>query len=156
FGPYRDYNQNHTVFTNVTKVVGSHSIKVGGTYYRYRKHENAGRGNDGSFAFNNNGVPAGTGNFEQAWANFLLGRVGTFAQSSLDLTADIRDNQFEYYAQDAWRVKPTLTISYGFRHSLFRQPTDALGLLENFDPASYDPGKAPCITSSGATDVTRN
>jgi Carboxypeptidase regulatory-like domain len=156
FGPYRDFNQNHTGFTNVTKVVGSHTIKVGGTYYHYRKHENAGRGNEGSFTFSNNGVPSGTSNFEQAWANFLLGRVGTFAQSSLDLTADIRDNQFEYYAQDAWRVKPNLTISYGFRHSLFRQPTDALGLLENFDPASYDPAKAPCITSSGAADVSRN
>jgi hypothetical protein len=161
FGPYRDFNQNHTAFTNVTKVVGAHTFKAGATYYHYRKHENAGRGNDGSFAFNNNGISgvpsgAGTTNFEQSWANFLLGRVGTFAQSSLDLTADIRDNQFEYYVQDAWRVKSNLTISYGFRHSLFRQPTDALGLLENFDPASYDPAKAPCIDSSGASDASRN
>lgn len=158
FGPYRDFNQNHTAFTNVTKIIGNHTVKVGATYYHYRKHENAGRGNEGTFSFNNNGIPKGMGtfNFEQAWANFLLGQVGTFSQTSLDLTADIRDNQFEYYAQDAWRIKPNLTISYGFRHSFFRQPTDALGLLENFDPAAYDPAKAPCITSSGATDVTKS
>jgi hypothetical protein len=178
FGPYRDFNENHSVFANVTKIWGSHTFKFGGTYYKYRKNENAGRGNEGTYAFNTNGIPGATAStsapitctggsagtatstcpfsFEQAWANFLLGRVGTYTQSLLDLTADIRANQFEYYAQDAWRVKPNLTVSYGFRHSLYRQPTDALGLLGNFDPAFYDPKKAPCITATGANDVTKN
>jgi hypothetical protein len=178
FGPYRDFNQNHQLFTNVTKIWGSHSFKFGGTWYKYRKNENNGNGNQGNYAFNTNGIPglkastaspilctggaAGTGSsncpfsFEQSWANFLLGRVGTFTQNFLDLTADIRANQFEYYAQDAWRMKKNLTISYGFRHSLFRQPTDALGLLGNFDPSTYDPKKAPCITATGANDVTKN
>lgn len=164
FGPYSDFNQNHTAFTNVTKILGSHTIKVGATYYHYRKHENAGggnNGNEGTYAINNNGikgVPAGSGTFslEQSVANLLLGRVGTFQQTSLDLLADIRANQFEYYAQDEWRLRPNLTVTYGFRHSFFRQPTDALGLLENFDPATYDPAKAPCITSTGATDVTKS
>src|SRR5262249_280627 len=57
---------------------------------------------------------------------------------------------------DSWRVKPNLTVSYGLRHSFFRQPTDALGLLENFDPSRWDPAKAPCITSTGAPDVTKS
>ena len=131
-------------------------MKFGATYYHYEKHENAGRGNEGSYTINNNGTPTGGVNFEQAWANFLQGRVATFAQSSLDLTADILDNQFEYYAQDAWRIKPNLTISYGFRHSFFRQPFSGNGILENFDPATYDPAKAPCIKSSGAIDVSKS
>jgi hypothetical protein len=156
FGPYRDYNINHNPFANATKIFGNHTIKFGATYYHYEKHENAGSGNQGTYTFNNNGTPAGGTNFEQAWANFLQGNVGTFAQSSLDLTADILDNQFEYYAQDAWRIKPNLTISYGFRHSFFRQPTTGNGILENFDPATYDPAKAPCITSTGAIDVAKS
>jgi len=156
FGPYNDYNINHNALGNVTKVLGSHSIKFGATYYHYEKHENAGNGNQGTYTINNNGTPTGGVNFEQAWANFLQGRVATFAQSSLDLTADILDNQFEYYAQDAWRIKPNLTISYGFRHSFFRQPTTGNGILQNFDPTAYDPAKAPCITSSGAIDVTKS
>ena len=154
FGPYRDYNRNHTAFGNVTKIVGPHTIKFGAVYYHYNKNENAGGNNAATFAFNANGiagVPAGSGtfNFEQSWANFLLGRVGTFSQSALDLTANIMDNQFEYYAQDTWRVKPNLTLSYGLRHSFFRQPTDANGLLGQFDPAAYDPAKAPCVLGSG-------
>ena len=163
FGPYNDYNINHNGFGNVTRIIGNHTIKFGATYFHYEKHENAGNGNQGLYAINNNGLPSGTGTlgFEQAWANFLLGRVGTFSQSSLDLTADILDNQFEYYAQDAWRIKPNLTISYGFRHSFFRQPTTGNGILQNFDPATFDPSKAPCILGNssktpGAIDVTKS
>jgi hypothetical protein len=56
-------------------------------------------------------------------------------------------------------VKPNLTITYGIRHSFFRQPTDASGpggssRLVNFDPAFYDPAEAPCITSTGNMDVS--
>jgi carboxypeptidase family protein len=156
FGPYRDYNRNHTAFGNVTKIAGSHTVKFGATYYHYNKEENAGGLNAASFAFNANGVPAGTRDFEQSWANFLLGRAGMFQQSSTDLTANIMDNQFEYYAQDAWRIKPNLTLTYGFRHSLFRQPTDANGRLGQFDPASYDPAKAPCILANGNLDTSLN
>src|SRR6266480_4532464 len=84
FGPYRDFDRNHTAFGNVTKIMGSHSIK------------------------------------------------------------------FEYYAQDNWRVKSNLTFIYGFRHSFFRQPTDANGMLGQFDPAFYDPMKAPCVLGNAA------
>jgi hypothetical protein len=154
FGPYRDFNRNHTVNGNLTKVLGNHTLKFGAVYYHYQKTENAGSGNEGTFAFTNTGVPAGTSNFEQAWANFLLGRVGTFSQTSVDMTPDIHDNQFEWYGQDTWRLRPNLTLSYGMRWSFFRQPTDAKGLLSNFDPAAYDPAKAPCILPNGNLDLT--
>ncbi len=158
FGPYQDYNRNHTAFGNVTKTLGSHSIKFGAIYYHYNKNENAGGNNVGTFAFNVNGIPGGVGTFnlEQAWANFLQGRVGTFSQSSLDLTANIMDNQFEFYSQDNWRMKSNLTITYGFRYSFFRQPTDANGMLGQFDPAVYDRAKAPCILSNGNLDTSLN
>src|SRR5258708_32859439 len=60
------------------------------------------------------------------------------------------DNQFEYYAQDNWRIKSNLTITYGFRHSLFRQQTDANGMLGQFVPPFYDPSKAPCVLGNAA------
>jgi hypothetical protein len=180
FGPYNDYNVNHTAYGNVTKVFGAHTLKFGAIYYHYNKHENQLTGsNDGAFSFDAqnaptsttvfNGNPVCTGTaatggtcpftFEQAYANFLLGQTNTFAQASLDVTANIFDNQFEYYGQDTWRVKKNITVTYGIRHSFFRQPTDASGAngtsrLVNFDPALYDPSKAPCITASGAMDVT--
>jgi hypothetical protein len=156
---YRDYNRNHQIYANLTKVVGRHTWKFGGTYYHYQKTENAAGNNHGTFNFNGvnvaggpnpncnsssqtNGISNSVYCTEQGWANFLLGRVNTFTQASIDITPDIQDNQFEFFAQDEWRIKSNLTISYGLRYSLFRQPTDANGLLTTFDPKYYDPAKA--------------
>jgi len=180
FGPYSDYNINHTVYGNVTRVLGSHTLKFGAIFYHYNKHENQLSGsNNASYSFDTTRIPnsstlfngsnvcTGTAanggtcpfNFEQAFANFLLGNVATFSQASLDVTANIFDNQFEYYGQDSWKVRRNLTITYGVRHSFFRQPTDASGSggssrLVNFDPATWDPTKAPCIAANGEPDVT--
>ncbi|HEX8836300.1 MAG TPA: carboxypeptidase-like regulatory domain-containing protein [Candidatus Acidoferrum sp.] len=180
FGPYRDYNINHTTYGNVTKVIGSHTLKFGAIYYHYNKHENQLSGsNNGAFSFDGsnqptaatlfNGVAVCTGtaaaggtcpfSFEQAFANFLLGQDASFSQASLDVTANIFDNQFEYYGQDTWRVRRNVTVTYGLRHSFFREPTDASGpggssRLVNFDPALWNPSQAPCITANGAMDVT--
>ena len=42
YGPYRDFNRNHNIYDNVTKILGNHSIKTGFTYNKYQKTENAG------------------------------------------------------------------------------------------------------------------
>lgn len=178
--PYADYNINKTIYGNVAKVISTHTLKFGAIYYHYNKHENQLSGsNNGSFSFDAvnapdsttlfNGANVCTGvaksggtcpfSYEQAYANFLLGQLSSFSQASIDVTANIFDNQFEYYGQDTWRAKPNLTVTYGLRHSFFRQPTDASGTngtsrLAAFDPAFYDPKQAPCITSTGVNDVT--
>lgn len=180
FGPYSDYNTNHTTYGNVTKILGSHTLKFGAIYYHYNKHENQLSGsNNGAYSFDASNAPnstttfggspvctttAATGGtcpfaFEQAYANFLLGQLSSFSQASLDVTANIFDNQFEYYGQDTWRVRRNLTVTYGIRHSFFREPTDASGTngssrLVNFDPALWNPAEAPCITANGLMDVT--
>ncbi len=153
-GPYDDFNFNHTVYGNLTRIFQAHTFKAGITYYHYRKTENAGGGPQGSFSFNNAGAPSGTSAFEQAWAHFLLGQVNSFSQSDIDITPDIRTNQIEMYAQDEYRILSNLTLSYGLRYSLFRQPTDAKGLMSNFDPRAYDSSKAPCIGLNGNIDPT--
>lgn len=161
FGPYTDLNFNHTAHGSVSRIFGSHTIKAGVTYYHYRKTENAGGGPQGSFTFNNarnpnpcpaKPTPGCTLAFEQAWANFLVGNVSSFSQSNIDITPDIRTNQIEMYGQDQYRVRQNLTLSYGVRYSRFRQPTDATGLLSNFDPRAYNASKAPCIGLDGNID----
>src|SRR5215475_6384980 len=113
FGPYRDYNVNHTTYGNVTKVLGKHTLKFGAIYYHYNKHENQLSGsNNGSYIFDTQNIPtcittpsgttctqsngsqgpvatavcngaAAAGgtcgfNFEQSFANFLLGQLSSF------------------------------------------------------------------------------
>jgi len=145
FGPYRDYNRNYNVYDNVTKVLGRHSLKFGFTYNYYQKTENAGGNNVGTFTFANTGRPASATTYQQDWANFLLGNASSFTQASLDLTPDMRQQQWEVYAQDDFRWRQNLTLNLGVRYSLFRQPIDKNGYLTNFDPNLFNASTAQQI-----------
>lgn len=145
FGPYDDFNRNHNVYDNLTKILGRHTIRAGLSINHYQKTENAGGNNAGTFAFPSTPRPAGVTAFQQQWANFLLGNVSTFTQASLDLTPDIRTWQSEFYVQDDFRLRPNLVLNLGVRYSLFRQPWDEKGMLTNFHPEAFDISKAPEI-----------
>ncbi len=149
FGQYRNFNSNHNFFDNLSWVRGSHSLKFGISYDNYEKRENAAGNNTGSFYFDATGKPKGGDDFQQEWANFLQGFASNFTQDSKDYTADINDNSYEFYAQDEWRPTPRLTISYGFRYSLFLPPTDGHNSLTNFDPRAYNPAAVIKLDASG-------
>jgi len=154
FGVYDDRSRNYNFFDDATLVAGRHTIKIGATYNYYQKTENNASTNAGSFTFNPTTTPAGgaTG-AEQGWANFLLGTHASFAQTSLDLTPDIRQNESEYYIQDDFRWLSNLTINAGVRYSLYRLPYDDRDMLSNFDPALYVPANAPTLATNGATFI---
>jgi hypothetical protein len=137
YGPYNNFSYNHSIFDNVTKVWGRHTLKFGGQLHIYRKNENQLADNAGGFSFTNSPRPAANVVAQQAWANFLLGNVSNFTQVSQDLTADLRAKTIEFYVQDDIRVRSNLTVNIGLRYSNFRQPTDAQGLLTNFVPGLY-------------------
>ena len=154
FGPYRDFNDNHSFFDNLTKIVGRHTMKFGFAYNWYQKHENAANGNQGSFSFpfSNANDPGGS-SADIEFANFLEGNVANFSQASRDFTAIVRQQEFEIYAQDEFKIRPNLTIDFGVRNSTFRQPTDAGGHLTTFDPGAYNAATAqqidPCTGNLG-------
>jgi hypothetical protein len=152
-GPYVDYNRNYSWFDHLTWIKGRHTAKFGYQGNRYNKTENANGNAVGTFTFSNVGLPSGTTSFQQGWANFLLGNVGTFTQNSMDVTPDVWAWQHELYAQDDWRVSARLSIYAGVRYSMFLQPTETNGLLSNFSPSAYDPAKAPQINITNGTVV---
>jgi hypothetical protein len=157
FGSYRDYNRDHNVFDNLTWIKGRHTLRFGLSYHHYQKAENAGGNNVGLFSFPNSPTLTGTNcvttvaicKTEQAWANFLLGNLATFSQSSQDATADIREHQWETYGQDEFRVSRRVTVTLGLRYSWFEQPYSGNGQLNNFDPVLYNPANAPTISTTG-------
>ncbi len=151
FGPYRDYNRNHTWFDNLSRMMGHHSMKFGASFTYYTKDENSTNGAYYYFDDRATGTPSNR-TFEQVWANFLLGRVRQYSQTNMEFRNLVHQKQFEAYAQDEWRVRPRLTLSYGVRYSLFMAPTYGNGLLSTFDPKSYDPSKAAVITPDGYLD----
>jgi hypothetical protein len=173
-GIYNDYNRNHNVFGNLTYTLGVHTLKAGLTYNHYQKTENAtGNGSpypQGIYTFSGTAstaqptaaqalaacgtcaIPgtAGAGLASASWANFLLGNANAgFTQGSAALTPDIRENLWEIYLQDDWKITRRLTLNLGVRYSYFGQPTDALNRMSNFNPNTYVRANAPVVTSTG-------
>jgi hypothetical protein len=152
FGPYTEFNRNYTGFDNFTWIRGRHTVKAGVSVNRYQKTENSGT-NYGTFAFTNNGVPSGTSNFYQSWANFLLGNVSTFSQASTDVTPNLHAWSTEAYLQDDFRVNKNLTFYAGVRWSYFGPPTDQNNLLTTFDVTRYVAANAPQINPANGNLV---
>lgn len=159
FGPYDNFSNKRNLGSSLTLVNGNHTMKFGGNYSMYRKNENAlvtdaTGANQGIFTtFGTTlptGVTASTLNQNlQRWANFLIGNAATFVQGKFDYTADFRQNNIEIFAQDEWRVRPSLTMYVGLRYSRFGMPNDRNGRLSNFDPALYNAANAPQVTGAG-------
>lgn len=53
--------------------------------------------------------------------------AGTALADGAALQRHFVANEFEWYAQDAWRIRPNLTITFGVRHSLLQTPYEANG-----------------------------
>jgi hypothetical protein len=165
FSNYDNFSWKQNYSTSLTWISGGHTMKYGAVYSLYRKNENALSGtNQGSFsAFNNTvasvAAPASVrapgvantavNNVYQSWANFLQGNNVTFTQSKLDLTADLRQKNWEGFAQDEWRARSNLTVYYGVRYSYFGPAFDQNGHLSNFDINLWKGSAAPQVTGAG-------
>jgi hypothetical protein len=111
FGEYRDYTRNHNAFDNVSWIRGRHAMKFGFGFHHYQKKENAAGDNAGNLEFDSTNLPAGGIAREQDFANFLLGFVSSdFSQSPTDITADTRQNLWEFYGQDESAWPPTCPL----------------------------------------------
>jgi hypothetical protein len=65
-------------------------------------------------------VPEVTANYQET-KNFTLLPEGAM------VPRHFRAHEAEWYAQDAWRVKPNLTLTFGVRYSLLQPPYEATG-----------------------------
>lgn len=52
---------------------------------------------------------------------------GTLQPDGAIISRRFRANEFEYYLQDAWRVTPNFTLTFGMRHSLLQAPYERNG-----------------------------
>lgn len=92
------------------------------------------------------GMPAVDGgyttSFDYAYAN-LVGDVaewdtvgnyivtspttGTLQPDGAFLKRQFKTNEFEYFLQDSWRVRPNLTVTFGLRHTILQTPYETKG-----------------------------
>ena len=155
-GPYNERGPLEQIFLNNTNTLGRHTLKAGFNVELETGGSTAASANAGNFAFSPGVLPAGGAtNFEQAFANFLLGKVSTFTQANTNVAGTNRTNVYEGYVQDDFHASPRITLTGGVRYSYFAAATradlsgyPALPVL-NFDPATYSAAQAPTISTTG-------
>ena len=137
--PWENNQELYVLRDDFSKVVGNHTFKAGVLISNNRKNElvNASSGENAQFS----GVVGGdTGNgvFNALWAD----RLWSFSELQTNPRALTRWHDFEFYFGDSWKVRRNLSLEYGARWSLLRQPYDAGDRIASFVPALYNPALA--------------
>jgi hypothetical protein len=160
--PYNNRTPLTQIFINDTYNAGRHTLSFGTNLEYQQAGNNQGSPNTGTFTFSPTAVPTSSSatQFQQAFANFMLGRVTNFTQASVDSATVPHTNIYEVYGQDDFHIRPNLTINLGLRYSYIAQPSS--GQLDgfpyypfvNFSPANYSASKAPTLDRNGLICVT--
>lgn len=141
--PYYNSNTIFSLVQNFSKIVGTHATKFGLYFERTRKDQMANALTRGQVAFDRNVVNPYDTNW--AWSNALLGTYSSYSEASARPQGQYRFTNLEFFAQDAWRVKPRLLLDYGLRFYANAPQYDARNQLATFDLSLYDPAKSPVL-----------
>jgi hypothetical protein len=138
---------------NVTWTRGGHTVKAGG-YLEYMQNNEARGGNwMGEFQFNRNtNNPLDTG---FAYSNALLGVFSQYTETDRFRQTNNRAWMSEWFAQDTWRPGARVTLDYGARFLWYTPYVKVDDQVANFDPARYDPKKAPRLYLPALVNGTR-
>ncbi|MBL8229656.1 MAG: carboxypeptidase regulatory-like domain-containing protein [Bryobacterales bacterium] len=141
--PYDNANLILAITDNLSRIWKTHQFKFGFYYERTRKDQSANAATRGTINFNNNQLSEYDTGF--TYANAFIGSFNTYTEASARPRGNYFFRNLEFYAQDAWRVKPNLLLDFGVRFYA-NPPTYDRGLqLHTFSPNAYDPAKAPVL-----------
>ena len=145
-------SQTPNISDNVSKVIGTHTLKAG-FYWDFARNNQTGGGlNDttqGGIAFENWGARS-TGNPLSDW---VTGRVTQLSQAQNAPVADFKYYQYSFFVNDQWKTTRRLTLTMGvrFEHMGNWYPSSGPGL------AVWDASKYNNTSSAGPwTGLTWN
>ena len=141
--PYYNANTIFSIVENLSWVRGTHVFKFGGYIERTYKDQSANAVTRGRMAFDRTAAnPLDT---NHPYANALLGIYRDYSEANSRPQGQYRFTNLEFYAQDAWRIRPRLLIDYGVRFYHNMPQYDALEQLATFVPEYWDPAQAPTL-----------
>lgn len=112
-GPQPRNDQTYELTDNLTKVIGTHSLKFGFDGRRFSVDNPFFANNNGQFTFGGAGLFS-TGD---PAADFLLGIPDSYTQGAGG-RIDARAYEYYTYAQDSWKVNDSLTLNYGIGYQI--------------------------------------
>ena len=129
---------------NLTWVKGTHTAKFGVDVRRDRFDQTLFYNVSGQFTFDGS-----TSNAVQSadnYPSYLLGLADSYTQGS-GQRENVRTTGLYLFAQDSWKIKPTLTLNYGLRWELDTPLTDVLHHVQTFRPGQ-DTTVYPCTLTA--------
>ena len=139
--PFADQHQTQNNFSfvdNLSWVRGSQTWRVGGEYTRVNLDKLFPQVFNGQLFF----VPAnGLSDFQ----NFLEGAPQASFGAGGVYDHKYRNNNFGFFAQNDWKLRPNLTLNLGLRTEIFGAFYDQLCHIGNFDPITANAGQYPFI-----------
>jgi hypothetical protein len=121
-----------------SKIIGTHTIKVGGEFHYDQVNTNPIAQSNGNFIFY--GSETGVD-----FADFLLGIPSQYNQSQLQAFYG-RNKYAGLFAQDSWRLKKNLTLNYGLRWDRIEPWYEKYNQIATFAPGRQSvafPGAPP-------------
>ncbi len=73
---------------------------------------------------------AGLLDYVTTQANYRVsenGQTGTLLAPGTPLYRDFKNNEFEFYGQDSWHIRPNLTVNFGLHYTLLQTPYEVNG-----------------------------
>lgn len=152
-GPYPAQSAGpiYVVSNNLTKIMGSHTLKFGAVFERAGQNDfdqinvsgvPGGTNNqNGRFIFSDNRAGAATSSL--AIANAAMGLFDSYAEIGPRAYTPYRGHMFEGFIQDSWKATSKLRLELGLRYTLMQPYYYSLwGNMAVFDTNRYDPAKA--------------
>ena len=136
--PIFAYNDSFSLNDNLSKVKGSHTMKFGALIEQGNKRQNFQGSPDsqGQLEFNN-WNPNGTGN---DWGDLLVGQLTGVQHGTQPPIGNYRFYNYEFYAQDSWKVRSNFTLEYGLRAAHMTVNKERKGFDILFSPQAYKAG----------------
>ena len=133
----------------------NHTMTFGGDFKRQDRNTTTDQNARGTFVFSGlatseiaNGQPVPNTGFD--FADFLLGLPQSSSVQFGGASTYFRQNVWDVYANDDWRVNPNLTLMFGLRYEYYSPLSEKYGHLANLDIAPDFTAVAPSFPANRA------
>lgn len=144
---------------NLSVIRGRHSFRFGVEIRRERYNQIGNQFPRGSFSFSGQATqnPASPANTGSGMADYLLGLTRNSSGSLGLAVAQLRGTRQYYYFDDAWKLRPNLTLNLGLRYEFsppYKHKHDGMINTEILSPS--DPNRRPTVVRAGTGDFYEN